>query len=115
MQRFLNFLSAVVIIASFNPASGLKCFSHEDHTLCDDTSDGRVIECSGVNPGCSIAESYVYLGIGGAFRSCEKSCLSDLNSSNEGCHFKNVEGGYINICNCGSDGCNRNFHTAGGF
>ena len=113
MQRI--FLSAVVIIASFHPATGLKCFQQEDHKLCDDTSVGGVRTCDGANPGCSISESYVYMGIAGAVRICQRSCLDDLNSSNEGCHYNNIDGGYVNICNCGSDGCNRDFHTAGGF
>merc|ERR1711974_371823 len=111
MQPFLRLLSALVVIASFHPATGLKCFSHQDAALCDDSSTHRIVECHGANPGCSIAESYVYMGVLGARRSCDRSCLDDLNSSNEGCHFHNVNGGYINICNCGSDGCNRNFDT----
>ena len=115
MERFLKFLSAVLIIASFHPAAGLHCFSSQDDALCDDASTHHIVECHGANPGCSISESYVYMGVVGAIRMCDRSCLVDLNSSNEGCHFKNVEGGYINICNCGSDGCNRNFDSAGGF
>ena len=115
MKVFLNFVSAAVIIAAFHPATGLNCFKHKEDHLCDNTSDGKVVECHGTNPGCSISETFMSMGTLGALKKCHKSCLDDLNSSNEGCYFNNINGGYVNICNCGSDGCNRNFDTAGGF
>ena len=114
MKRFLSFVLAAVIIAAFHPATGLKCFSHDDDRLCDDTSDGEVVECQGPNPGCTISETFMSMGSVGAVKDCSKSCLDDLNSSNEGCYFNNIDGGYVNICNCGSDECNRNFDTAAG-
>ena len=62
-QGCLKFLSTLVVIALFHPATGLQCFSHQTAALCDDTFEGRVVECHGANTGCSIAESYVYMGI----------------------------------------------------
>merc|ERR1719244_2293943 len=114
MTYFLHFISAAVIIgAAFHPTTGLKCFIKKKSRLCDHTPDGELVECNGPNPGCSISETFVYMGAVGAIKKCSKSCLDDLNSSNEGCYFNNINGGYVNICNCGSDGCNRNFDTAG--
>lgn len=115
MKRILYFFSVALTIAAFHPATGLQCFIQEEDRLCSRTSDGQLVECPGPNPGCSISETYVSLGTLGAIKKCSKSCLDDLNSSNEGCYLNNLEGGYVNICNCGSDGCNKNFDTAGGF
>ena len=112
MKGFLNFILAAVIIAAFHSATALKCFSHEDDRLCDATSDGQVVECHGPNPGCSISETFMSLGSLGAVKKCSKSCLDDLNSSNEGCYVNNFDGGYVIIYNCGSDECNRNFDNA---
>ena len=114
MTYFLNFILIAVIIAAFQSANGLMCHKKNEDRLCDDTSDG-LVECPGPNPGCSISETFVSLGSLGAVKKCHKSCLEDLNASNEGCFFNLLDGGYVNICNCGSDGCNQNFDTAGGF
>ena len=116
MKHFLIFIFAAVIIATFHPASSLKCYSHQDNRhLCTDTSDGQIVECHGPNPGCSISETFMSMGTLGAVKNCHKDCLDDLNSSNEGYYFHNIDGGFVNICNCGTDGCNKNFDTAGGF
>ena len=115
MKPLVNFILAAVIIAAFHPATGLKCFTSDDDNLCGDTTDGQVVECPGPNPGCTISETYAFLGSAGALKTCSRSCLDDLNSSNEGCYFNEIVGGYVNICNCGNDECNLNFDTAGGF
>ena len=107
------FILAVAVTAAFHSATGLQCFSLDEDNLCDDASDGQVVECTGVNPGCSISETYAFIGVG-AVKTCSKGCLDDLNSSNEGCYFNEITGGYVNICNCGSDDCNRSFDTAAG-
>ena len=113
MKRSLIFIFAVVIIAAFHPANALQCFNKEKDRLCSDHVNGEVVECLGSNPGCSISETFMSLGSLGAIKKCSRSCLDDLNSSNEGCFFNNLDGGYVRICNCGSDECNENFDTAG--
>ena len=115
MKWSLSFILAVVIIATFHPTNALQCFKKKKNSLCDDTFDGKVMECLGSNPGCSISETFVSMGSLGAIKKCSRSCLDDLNSSNEGCFFNNLDGGYVRICNCGSDECNENFDTAGRF
>lgn len=115
MKGFLNLvLVAMIIAALFHSTTGLKCYSKYDNRhLCGDTTDGEIVECPGPNPGCSISETFMSMGSLGSVKNCDRSCLDDLNSSNEGCFSHNIQGGIVNICNCGSDGCNENFDTAG--
>ena len=117
MKRFLTFIFAVVLIATFHHATALKCFADVKDDLCGDTPDGELVECpsSMDNPGCLISETDATTPEYGV-DVCQRRCL-ELPPESVRCWYGEYGDGelFLKSCGCRSDGCNENFDTAGGF